>query len=260
MSAVTDFVVLHDEPGAGILEAHAEDCEILGDAGPEWMKKDVCVIRILIVTDIRLYREGLAQMLGRSEHLEVVGAVARGDEALASIASGAPDIVLLDLGIPDGVAVIGAIRNAAPHVGVVVLAVAEVEGDVLACAEAGATGYVPRDASVEELTAVLQSVGRGEALCSPRITATLFRRVAALTARLGSQSTLIQLTTREREVIRLIDRGLSNKEIARTIGVEVATVKNHVHNILEKLHVHRRGEAAARMRGPFHTQLRQGAL
>lgn len=208
------------------------------------------MIRVLIVTDIRLYREGLAQMLGRAECLEVVGAVARCEDALASIALAAPDIVLLDLGTPDGLSAIGAIRMAAPNVGVVALAVAEVEGDVLACAEAGAVGYVLREASVDDLVTVLQSVARGEAICSPRIAATLFHRVAALSAARGSQPSLLLLTGREREIIRLLDHGFSNKEIARQLGIEVATVKNHVHNILEKLRVHRRGEAAARIRGP----------
>jgi two-component system, NarL family, nitrate/nitrite response regulator NarL len=206
------------------------------------------MIRVLIVTDIRLYREGLAQILGRAERLEVAGAVARCEEALASIARAAPDVVLVDLGVPDSVATIGAIRIAAPNVVVVALAVAEVEGDVLACAEAGAAGYVPREASVDDLVAVLQSVVRGEAICSPRIAATLFRRVAALSAARGSAPSLLGLTVREREILRILDHGFSNKEIAQRLGIEVATVKNHVHNILEKLKVHRRAEAAARIR------------
>lgn len=218
------------------------------------------MIRVLIVADIRLYREGLAQVLGRTGHLEIVGAVGVGDEVLANVARCAPDIVLMDLAIADCAAIIGAMRGVSPQVRVVAFAVSEVESDVLACAEAGVAGYVPREASVEDLVAVLQCVARGEALCSPQITGMLFRRVAALSAGLGSQPSLVTLTGREREIILMVDRGLSNKGIAEELGIELATVKNHVHNILEKLKVHRRGEAAARLRGPPHNQLRQRTL
>src|SRR5439155_827652 len=106
-----------------------------------------------------------------------------------------------------------------------------------------------REASIDDLVTVIESVARGEAICSPRVAAGLLRRVAALAAGHGGDLPRAQLTNREREIVRLIDNGLSNKEIARALGIEVATVKNHVHNILEKLQVHRRGEAAARVRG-----------
>lgn len=211
------------------------------------------MIRVLIVTDIRLYREGLAEILGRTENLDVVGAAAGQEDALWLLASAAPDVVLLDLGTPQGVAVIGSLRVAAPTVNVVALAVTEVEGEVLACAEVGAAGYVPREASVEELVTVIESVMRGETVCPPRIAATLFRRVAVLSGGRASKPSLLSLTVREREILRFLDRGLSNKEIAKRLGVEVATVKNHVHNILEKLRVHRRGEAAARIREALPT-------
>lgn len=205
-------------------------------------------IRVLIVADIRLYREGLAQLLAREPQFQVVAAVARGDEALALVRQAVPDIALLDLGMPGGVEVMTVVREAAPGVRLVALAVAELDDVVLACAEAGAVGYVPRDASAQDLIAVLRGVACGEALCSPRIAGTLFRRVAALSGSRGSALAHTRLTGREREIVRLVDRGFSNKEIARDLGIEVATVKNHVHNILEKLNVHRRGEAAARWR------------
>jgi DNA-binding NarL/FixJ family response regulator len=188
------------------------------------------VIRIVIVADTRLYREGLAQVLGRGAHITVVATAARQDEALARLADLKPDVVLVD----------------AP---VVALGVADDDDDVLGCAEAGVAGYVPREASVDHLVAVIESAARGEAICSPRIAASLLRRVARLAAGQGAAVPQGRLTSREREIIGLIDRGLSNKEISKHLGIEVATVKNHVHNILEKLKVHRRGEAAARMRG-----------
>ncbi len=128
------------------------------------------------------------------------------------------------------------------------LAVSEVESDVLAWAEAGVVGYVPREASLEDLVSTIEAVVRGELRCSPRIAATLFRRVTKLSANRRHTPQGIHLTPRELEILDLIDHGLSNKQIAGKLGIEVATVKNHVHNILEKLQVNRRGEAAARMR------------
>lgn len=216
---------------------------------------------MLIGADIRLYREGLGQLLDRVDEFEVVGAVASGEEALARIANTTPDIVLIDLGMPGSIAVMVAIRDTVPSVRLVAFAAAEVDDVVVACAEAGAVGYVSRDASADELIAVLRGVFRGEAPCSPRVTATLFRRLAALSGGRQTQLAFTRLTGRECEIVRLVDRGLSNKEIATELGIEVATVKNHVHNILEKLDVHRRGEAAARLRGsqpPFTGQTQHG--
>ena len=108
-------------------------------------------------------------------------------------------------------------------------------------------GFVTRDSSVDELLAVLEAAMVGEIRCSPRITGTLFRRVSTLAARRETGS-IGNLTAREMDVLRCIERGLSNKEISRDLGIELSTVKNHVHNLLDKLGVHRRGEAAAQLR------------
>lgn len=207
------------------------------------------MIRVAIVADTRLYREGLAQVLGRDSRISVVATVARHDEALASLPAVQADVVLVDMATPDSCRLVRAMLDRVPHARVIALGVAEDGDDVLGCAEAGVAGYVPREASIEDLVAAVESVARGEAICSPRVAASLLRRVAALAATHEGALPLAHLTIREREIIRLIDDGLSNKEIARHLGIEVATVKNHVHNILDKLQVHRRGEAAARMRG-----------
>jgi DNA-binding NarL/FixJ family response regulator len=207
------------------------------------------VITLLIVADIRLYRDGLARVLDRQDQFQVAGTAAHIEGAVAEVRARQPDIVLLDMAMPGSLATARAIMELAPAVKVVALSVAETERDVVACAEAGMAGYVPREGSLADLVAALESVGRGEALCSPRMTASLLRRVAALAATQPSGLARAHLTSREGEVLQLLDGGLANKEIAQRLGIEVATVKNHVHNILEKLQVHRRGEAAARMRG-----------
>ena len=205
-------------------------------------------LRVVIFADIRLYREGLAQILGRHAGVTVVATAANSDCSRTLLPDVAPDLVLVDMALPDGMAAIRATIAALPQVKVVSLGVGGHDADVLACAEAGAVGYVPREGTLDDLLAVIDSAVRGEAVCSPRIAGALLRRVASLAAG-RSPTQPAHITNREREIIRLIDAGLSNKDIAVRLGVEVATVKNHVHNILEKLHVHRRGEAAARLRG-----------
>jgi len=218
------------------------------------------VIRILLVADIRLYREGLAQILGRERSLSVVGAVADFDSALAAARALQPDVVLIDEATPDSCRMIRAIRTQTPELKVVALAVQETDKHVLDCAEAGVAGFVPRDAGVSELLATLQSVGRGELLCSPRMAATLLRRVTTLAGITPLGTSEARLTAREVEILQLLGQGFSNKDIARQLGIEVATAKNHVHNILEKLGVNRRHEAAERVRAiPLRSSAGTGA-
>jgi DNA-binding NarL/FixJ family response regulator len=205
--------------------------------------------RVLIVAHIRLYREGLAAMLRGERRIEVVGAATGADEAVAAVRAHRPDVVLLDTAIPDNVWIVRALVAAEPGTKVVALAVPDVERELLACAEAGVAGYVTREGSVEDLVEAVESVARGEMLCSPRMAATLLQRVATLALEQSPEAIEARLTARELEILDLIDQGLSNKEISRRLTIELSTVKNHVHNILEKLNVSRRGEAAARARG-----------
>jgi two-component system nitrate/nitrite response regulator NarL len=206
------------------------------------------VTRVLILTEVGVYRDGLARLLTRDRRFEVVGVAAGVKEALAALEEVGPDIVLLDMPAPAGANAVRALLAAAPQVKVVALAVPEVERDVLAFAEAGAAGYVAREGSMEDLVAVVESVSRGEVLCSPGIAATLLRRVGALARERANEPIDGRLTARELDVLRLIEEGRSNKEIARALSIALPTVKNHVHSILEKLNVHRRTEAAARAR------------
>jgi two-component system, NarL family, nitrate/nitrite response regulator NarL len=205
------------------------------------------MIRVLIVTDVRLYGEGMGLLLERESGIEVAGTPGSAADALREVADLCPDLALVDSAMPNRIALIRGIRRAASAVKIVALGIPELDRDIISCVEAGISGYVTRDGSRADLVAVVQSVARGEALCSPRVVASLLERVAAL-ARDRPSAPRDGLTRRELQVVRLIDEGLSNKEIAGRLCIEVPTVKSHVHSILGKLGVRRRGEAAARIR------------
>jgi two-component system nitrate/nitrite response regulator NarL len=207
------------------------------------------MIRVLIVADIRFYREGLAGALASRDDLDVVGVADDLEMMRPRIVDLRPDVVLIDQAMPESLAAVRAIHALVPDVKVVALAVPDIDQQVIACAEAGVAGYVPRGAGIAELVFTIQSVSRDELPCSPRVAATLLRRVNALAAGVGPVGSEFHLTARELQILRMLDQGAANKDIARALGIEVATAKNHVHNILEKLGVKRRGEAAARLRG-----------
>ena len=205
--------------------------------------------RVVVVADVRLYREGLASNLTARPNLSVLGTAGNRDEALALSAAVRPDVVVIDMATRDALEVVRAIRSQDASIKVIAFAVDESDRDIVACAEAGVAGYLSCEGSMDDLVATIASCTRGELICSPRIAATLFQRVCCLASG-GRESTEGSLLTgRERQIVSLIDGGLSNKEIAQRLNIEVPTVKNHVHNILEKLKVTTRAEAAAWLRG-----------
>jgi two-component system, NarL family, nitrate/nitrite response regulator NarL len=204
--------------------------------------------RIIIVSDARLYREGLALSLARDDRVVVVGVADTVASALTCIEDKNPDVALLDFAMPDALSLPDTIVAAQIPVKVVAFSVAETEDEICVCAEAGIAGYVGRNGSKEDLIAAVENAVRGEVLCSPRVAASLFRRLAAHVQTTRQRPPEAALTSREQDIIALIDRGLSNKEIARQLKISLPTVKNHVHNILEKLQVRRRGAAAALLR------------
>jgi DNA-binding NarL/FixJ family response regulator len=202
------------------------------------------VIRVVLVADVRLHREGVAALLAGDKRLRVT-ALARPAADLAPW-SNPPDVVIVDASADGGTESIRQITSAVRQP-IVALGVPDEEQDVIAFAESGVLGFVEREASVEELVASVVSAARGEASFPPRIATTLLRRVSALAAP-RRPADAAGLTGRERQIVQLIAQGLSNKEIATRLCIEVATVKNHVHNILEKLQVSRRSDAVARLR------------
>jgi two-component system nitrate/nitrite response regulator NarL len=206
------------------------------------------VTRVLILAEVGVHREALARSLGGNEHCDVVGVAAGPEEAVAAVDEVGAEVVLVDMPAPGGANAVRTLVAAAPEIKAVALGVTEAEGDVIAFAEAGAAGYVPREGSMDDLVAAVESVSRGECLLSPDIAAKLFRRVATLAREPRLEPIEARLTARELAVLRLIEEGLSNKEIANALSIELPTVKNHVHRILRKLGVRRRTEAAARAR------------
>lgn len=210
-------------------------------------------LRLLVASDVRLVREGLAHLL-EVAHFAVVSR-ATAATLREEVQRTAPAVALVDVTSP---ALLDAVRSLAachPSVRVVAFGVADGESDVLACAEAGAAGYVSRECGAEEVVAAVESAARAELRCSPRVAAILFRRLAARTPD-EAAGPWPRLTRRERDILELIDRGFSNKEIGSQLHIALPTVKHHVHSILKKLHVSRRGQAAARGRGPQRDALR----
>lgn len=196
---------------------------------------------------MRLYREALTAWCQRRPVLRMVAAVGHRDAAVAVVREQRPNVALIDMRMPDGCDLARALLETMPELKLLGLGLAETEDNVLAYAGAGFAGYVPREAPLDELIEILRGIARGEVRYSRSITAALLHRLAGAASAPTGRMTL---TPRETEIVRLIDDGLSNREIARRLAIEPATVKNHVHNLLEKLHVSRRGEAAARLRRP----------
>jgi len=204
------------------------------------------LIRVYIVDDNRLLREGLVSMLAEQEEMAVIGAAASGRKAIEQIKDLRPDVALIDIGMPgkDGIEVTQTLRKDFPEVKVVILGMVDVTDEIMGCIEAGAAGYVLKEASFDYLVETIRSVHRGESFVSPQMAASLFSRIAELAGERGLRipRSSIKLTGRELEIIHLIAEGLPNKEIARQLSIEAQTVKNHIHNILDKLQLHSRLE------------------
>ena len=200
------------------------------------------MIKVLIVADVRVYREGLTHALSRQSTLQVVGSLSSGFDILTLMARLCPDVVLIDMGISAVKSTLAQIRRRFPYAKTVGLSVNESEPEVMRCLEMGLSGYVLRESSLDDLLMTIKAAGRGEIICPPRITAALVERVTNLTE--AQERPNGRLTYREREVSTLATRGFSNKQIAGHLHITVATVKNHIHNALRKFRVHTRRDLA----------------
>jgi two-component system, NarL family, nitrate/nitrite response regulator NarL len=183
-------------------------------------------IRVMVASEVRLYRDALQTVLRGVEGIALVGVASSAEEVVKQACMLAPAVAVVDMAMIESFSVARPIARAPQVGGVVVLGIPEVPAEVIACLPSGILGFVSRDGTVAVLIDAIRAAGRANA---PQ--------------KSHSGACIDELTTREMEILRLMQEGVSNKTISRHLGIELSTVKNHVHSILAKLGVHRRGEA-----------------
>jgi DNA-binding NarL/FixJ family response regulator len=204
-------------------------------------------IRVLLADPHALFRRGVRLVLEDELDIEVVGEAGDGLDAVERIVELIPDLVLMDVGMPgvSGIEATRRVRALVPSVKVAILTVSEKDEDLFAAVRAGATGYLLKEVSIEELPEAVRAVARGHSLISPTMASRLLSEFNALSRRVEEErGNVPRLSDRELEVLRLVARGLSNRDIATELVIAENTVKNHVRNILEKLQLRSRMEAA----------------
>ena len=210
------------------------------------VEKTLDELRVVLVDDHDLFRRGLVNLL--AEHgLHVVGEAENGDVALRLVRELAPDVVIMDLNMPgpSGVDVIRQMTSIAPLTRVVVLTISADDSDVINAVMGGACGYLLKDSSVDQLIAGIRSAAAGESLISPQIAAKMLQMLRAQRSSVDAAETIrAELSEREIEVLKLIASGNDNAEIARALFISPKTVKNHISNILMKLQMENRIQAA----------------
>ena len=201
------------------------------------------VIRVLIVDDHPLYRDGLEQLLMSDGRFAVIGSVGTGQDAVAVADAEQPDVVVMDLQLPDlhGIDATRQIVGASPHIAVLVLTMFEDDDSVFAAMRAGARGYLVKGAEHAAIRRAVEAVGQGETILGPAVAKRVLAHFATVTA--DSSTPFPELTPREREVLDLVARGLGNQEIARRLCISHRTARNHVSNIFTKLQVADRAQA-----------------
>jgi DNA-binding NarL/FixJ family response regulator len=205
-------------------------------------------IRLLLIEDNRLLRDGIAAMLKGHRDIKVVAASGNGKNSILRIHELKPNVILLDLGLrsQNSLHVVEIVKKEFPHAKVIVMDLAPAQGDVLQFVKAGASGFILKDAKVDEFLATIRSVAGGGKVLPPTLNDSLFSQIIEHAVNGGRKdlNKALQMTKREREVIGLISDGLSNKEIGQRLHIATTTIKSHVHNIMEKLALHTRLEVA----------------
>jgi two-component system NarL family response regulator len=206
---------------------------------------DLDTIRVLICDDHALFRRGLVMVLESEEGIDVVAEAEDGEDAVARAEESAPDVVLMDVRMPkmSGIEATRAIADAVPSAKILMLTVSDEEEDLYEAVKAGATGYLLKEISIEEVANAIRAVTTGQSLISPSMASKLLSEFNNLAKQAQQKVLAPKLTDRELQVLKLVAQGLSNKEVAEQLFISENTVKNHVRNILEKLHLHSRMEA-----------------
>jgi DNA-binding NarL/FixJ family response regulator len=206
-------------------------------------------IRAMIVDDHALFRRGLEMVLGSEPDIELVGQASDGAEAVEKAAESLPDVVLMDIRMPrsSGIEACRAVKEAAPSAKIVILTISDEEEDLFEAIRAGASGYLLKDIPLDEVAGAVRAVHGGQSLINPSMAGKLLTEFATLAKRddeeRAQELPAPRLTEREMQVLKLVARGMNNRDIAKELFISENTVKNHVRNILEKLQIHSRMEA-----------------
>jgi DNA-binding NarL/FixJ family response regulator len=212
-------------------------------------ERDSEPIRTLIVDDHALFRRGLEMVLEAEPDIELVGEASDGEEAVSKAGEALPDVILMDIRMPrsSGIEACRALKELAPSAKIVMLTISDEEEDLFEAIRAGASGYLLKDIPLDEVADTVRAVNDGQSLINPSMAGKLLTEFAALARRDGDeppqQVPAPRLTDREIQVLRLVARGMNNRDIAKELFISENTVKNHVRNILEKLQIHSRMEA-----------------
>ena len=217
---------------------HVVDQEQPSDGGGE-------PIRVIVVDDQELFRRGLTMLLGVEDDIEVIGEAGDGIAATELAMSAAPDVILMDVRMPkrSGIEACLAIKEIAPTARIIMLTVSDEEADLYDAVKNGASGYLLKDSSIDEVAQAVRVVADGQSLISPSMAIKLLDEFKQMSRSDRQQVPTPRLTERELEVLKLVAQGLNNREIAKRLFISENTVKNHVRNILEKLQLHSRMEA-----------------
>ena len=202
-------------------------------------------MRVLVVDDQELFRRGLTMLLGVEDGIQVVGEAGDGLRGAELAISTAPDVVLLDVRMPkqSGIDACVKIKEALPSTKIIMLTMSDEEADLYEAVKSGASGYLLKDSSIDEVAQAIRVVADGQSLISPSMAIKLLDEFKQMSRTDRQQVPSPRLTDRELEVLKLVAQGLNNREIAKRLFISENTVKNHVRNILEKLHLHSRMEA-----------------
>jgi two-component system, NarL family, nitrate/nitrite response regulator NarL len=202
---------------------------------------------VFLICRVRLYYDAILGLLNRKAGITAVGSLDIGDDLILALEAVAPDVVLLDTDSPEALALAARVVRTRPSTRILGFGVDDVPPQIIACAEAGLWGYVPSNASMAELAYAARRVALGEIVCSLGMGDKLFHHLRSAALRELDPTADTMLTVRQQQILKLINEGLSNKQIAQRLSLGISTVKNHVHDLLGRLQVGRRSEAAARI-------------